>query len=301
MTKLRALLIVLLATVVRPAAAAPCSTSPLLAMTYNIRLDTPADGANSWVHRRHLLIGQIASLRPALLGLQEVLLNQKRDLELALPDYSFVGGGRDDGKDAGEFSPLAIDKTVFRIGASGMFWLSPTPGRPSMGWDAAYRRVATWTHVIRRSDGARLLVVNSHWDNQGQNARLQGGALILNWVRHNRLAGERLIVVGDFNADNDEESVAQLLRGTPDKALMQDSRKIAEQPVFGPAFSFNAFDAFPAKGQLIDHIFVGPGISVRNQGVIAQHENGRVASDHFPVVAVIDIRGKRSGRIQSCR
>jgi endonuclease/exonuclease/phosphatase family metal-dependent hydrolase len=301
MTELRAFLLILLATVACPAAATPCPVNPLLAMTYNIRLDTPADGANSWVHRRHLFIGQIASLRPALLGLQEVLLNQKHDLEVALPDYSFVGGGRDDGKEAGEFSPLAINKTIFRIGATGMFWLSPTPDRPSMGWDAAYRRVATWAHLTRRSDGVRLLMVNSHWDNQGIVARQQGGALILGWIRHNRLAGERLVVFGDFNADNDEESVAQLLRGPPDKAMLRDSRQIAEQPVFGPAFSFNAFDAIATNGQLIDHIFVGPGISVRNQGVIAQHENGRVASDHFPVVAVIDIRGKRSGKIGSCR
>ncbi len=301
MTLLRTFLLMALTATARPAFAEACSAKPLLAMTYNIRLDTPADGENSWVHRRHLFIGQIATLRPGLLGLQEVLVGQKRDLEQALPDYSFVGGGRDDGKDAGEFSPLAIDRTIFRIGASGMFWLSPTPDRPSMGWDAAYRRVATWAHLTRRSDGARLLVVNSHWDNQGLGARRQGGALILDWIRHHRLAGERLVVVGDFNADNDEESVAQLLRGAQGEALLRDSRLIAEQPVFGPAFSFNAFDAFPAKGQLIDHIFVGPGITVRTQGVIAQHENGRLASDHFPVVAVIALEGSRSGKARPCR
>lgn len=277
-----------------PAAArADCTARPLLVMTYNIRLDTPADGANAWSHRRDLLIGQVATMRPEILGMQEVLSGQKRDLEAALPGYRFVGSGRDDGRDGGEFSPLAIDIATFRIEAAGMFWLSDTPDRPSMGWDAGYRRVATWARLVRRRDGSKVLAVNTHWDHQGLKARSQSGALILDWLKRNRKPGERIVLLGDFNAETSEESVAQLTRGNLD---LRDTRLEAAQGSFGPRLSFNGFDAFPAEGMLIDHIFVGPGIGVRRHGIIAWHESGRVASDHFPVAALIDLPGRRTKR-----
>lgn len=272
---------------------ARCAERPLLAMTYNIRLDTPADGGNAWVHRKHLLIGQVATLRPELLGLQEVLLNQKRDLEVAFPGYRFVGAGRDDGKEAGEFSPLAIDTSVFRIAASGTFWLSPTPERPSLGWDAGYPRVATWARLIRRGDGARLLAINTHWDHQGLVARKNAGALILDWIARNRRGGEHLLLMGDFNATGDEASLAQL---TGAATGLRDTRQIAVLGSHGPGLSFNAFSAMPGEGKLIDHVFVGPGIGVLSHAVIAEHENGRVASDHFPVAAVIALPSPGSPR-----
>lgn len=277
-----------------PAASrADCGHRPLLAMTYNIRLDTPADGANAWIHRRHLLIGQVATLRPEILGMQEVLLSQKRDLEAALPSYRFVGAGRDDGRDAGEFSPLAIDTTTFRITATGMFWLSTSPNRPSLGWDAGYRRVATWARLTRRSDGARVLALNTHWDHQGLVARKRSGALVVDWLTRNRRQGEYIVLLGDFNAEIGEESVTQLVRGT---LALRDTRQIAVTGSIGPRISYNGFESFPAEGKLIDHIFVGPGIGVQSHGVIAWHEGGRVASDHYPVVALLDLPDLRAGK-----
>lgn len=256
----------------------------ILAMTYNIRLDTKADGQNAWEYRKHFLIGQIATMRPELLGLQEVVLNQKRDLEAALPGYSFVGVGRDDGKEGGEFSPLAIDKAKFAIAESGTFWLSPTPDTPSLGWDAGFKRVATWARLEPKDGGPRLIAINTHWDHQGLVARRESGKLILNWIGGNRRKQEQLVLLGDFNADESEESVAQLTAG--DIAL-RDSRRASASASIGGTISFNGFDPMPISGKLIDHIFVSDGIYVKSHGVIAQHENGRVASDHFPVVALL--------------
>lgn len=265
----------------------------LLAMTYNIRLDTPTDGDNAWDKRKHLLFGQIVTMRPHILGLQEVLPNQQDDLKAVLADYDFIGAGRDDGKYAGEASPLIIDRRMFKIEASGTFWLSPTPNVPSLGWDAAFKRVASWAHLTRRSDKAKLLVINSHWDHSGLIARQKSGAKILEWISQNRIAGEQIMVLGDFNADDAEESVAQLSREISGNAMLMNTKAAAAEGIFGPAISFNAFNPFPTSGNLIDHIFVSPDISVRAQGVVAQHENGRVASDHFPVVALLDLPSSR--------
>lgn len=262
-----------------------CAPS-ILAMTYNIRLDIASDGAADWAHRKDFLISQIAFLRPDILSMQEVLPNQRLDLEQAFPDYVFVGGGRDDGKLAGEASPLAIKRQLFTIEKQGTFWLSPTPDIPSLGWDAAYKRVVTWARLKRASDGQPLLVLSTHWDNEGKGARKASAALILRWIKANIGRHDRLILLGDFNAEVDEPSIAALLN---DRLGLADSRSVASEGSVGPQISFNGFDAFPKSGGVIDHIFVGPGITVRRHSVIAQHIDGRVASDHFPVAALLDV------------
>ena len=222
-----------------PLAAAPnqgemLCEPPLLAMTYNIHLDSSAEGANSWAKRKHFLIGQIVTMRPHILGLQEVLSNQQDDLKAALAEYDFIGAGRDDGKSAGEASPLIIDRHIFRISASGTFWLSPTPSVPSMGWDAAFKRIASWAHIKRRSNGAKLLVVNSHWDHIGLVARKESGAQILDWIARNRLKGEQVVLMGDLNADDAEESVAQLARPATGRDPLVDTRRAAANGNFCP-------------------------------------------------------------------
>ena len=277
------------------AADGKCAAQPLLAMTYNIRLDTAADGVNAWPHRRNFLIGQIATMRPEVLGLQEVLPHQKRELEVALPDYSFVGVGRDDGREQGEFAPLAIDRRYFRISGQGAFWLSPTPAVPSLGWDGAFKRMVTWARMTRRADGVRLLVLNTHWDHVGTMARMQSGAMMLEWIARNRRNGEEVIVLGDFNADADEPSMRQMTANSGNGAALVDTRMASAAGSFGPAISFNGFDPFPKTGKLIDHVLVSPAIAVRAHAVIAQHENGRVASDHFPVVALIELPQRKPG------
>lgn len=270
----------------------PCNAPPLLAMTYNIRLDTPADGENAWAHRKAFFIGQIAVVRPDLLGLQEVLINQRKDLAAALPDYELTGGGRDDGKEAGEASPLAINRRSFNILASGMFWLSPTPNRPSLGWDAGYRRVVTWAHLRRKSDGLRLLAINTHWDHQGLEARRQSSRQVLGWIKAHLGKDERLVLLGDFNAELSEDSLVLLTAPDPGGTSLRDARTEAGALRFGPSFSFNGFKTESSGGKLIDHIFVGPSVKVLTHGVLAAQQDGRVASDHFPVVALLDPQGE---------
>lgn len=255
-------------------------------MTYNIRLDTPADGDNRWANRRDLLVAQVRLLRPAVLGLQEVLPGQRADLAAALPGYRFVGGGRDDGKGQGEAAPLAIDTAVFRIADSGMFWLSPTPDVPSLGWDAAYRRVASWARLVRRADGAPVLALGTHWDHVGQAARQASARQLLGWIAAHRRRDEAVILLGDFNAGLDEPSLQALTHGQP---ALADSRALAQEPAVGGAITFNGFVPLPATGGAIDHVFVTAPVQVRRHHVLAETFDGRLASDHFPVIADLEL------------
>ena len=127
MTAIRRAILLVLAASTMGAAPPELSCAPLRVMSYNIRLDLASDGINRWSERKDEFIGQIRLMRPGILGLQEVVPGQKADLERALPVYEFLGVARDDGQLKGEFSNLAIDRSVFRVGSSRTFWLSPTP------------------------------------------------------------------------------------------------------------------------------------------------------------------------------
>ena len=263
--------------------------SPVRVMTYNIRLDLESDGANRWSARRDQFIGQIAFARPAVLGLQEVVAGQKADLEEGLPNYSFIGVARDDGKSAGEFSNLAVDKAAFRILSSGTFWLSPTADRPSKGWDASYRRIVTWAHLKARMGGRSILALNTHLDNDGATARREGARMIRDFIVKNRRPGERVIVTGDFNSTPDSPPY-RILTGPP--LALQDTRLAGTSPPLGPESPWNGFTVVPTDPPRIDYVVVDPALKVERSSVMAWHFDGpRTASDHYPVVAdLIDCR-----------
>lgn len=176
---------------------AEAAAVPIRAMTFNIRLDTAADGPNAWPHRQDMVADLIRYEAPDVVGLQEVLLHQKEMLEGALADYSFVGVGRDDGAETGEFSPLGWRTDRFDLVDSGTFWLSPTPELPGKGWDAAYPRIATWAMLRDRGSGQLIRVLNTHFDHVGFRAKLESAAALAQWVGRENMP---TIVLGDFNS-----------------------------------------------------------------------------------------------------
>lgn len=249
-----------------------------VAMTFNIRLDIASDGQNAWPERRELVRDLIRHEAPAILGMQEVLLHQKRYLEEVLPEYTFIGVGRDDGAAAGEFSPLAWRSDLFDPIESGTFWLSPAPKVPGKGWDAAYPRIATWAILQRRDGGGKLRVLNTHFDHVGISARANSARLIEEWVKTGTGAGLTTIVLGDFNADPSSEAYAILTGGT-----LTDSRSASESLPYGPPGTFTGFEITRSASMPIDHIFVTPNIRVSGYAVVTQHWGGRLPSDHYPV------------------
>lgn len=271
------------------APAAP-TCAPVRVMTYNIRLDLEEDGINKWSNRRDQFTGQIGLMHPAILGLQEVLPGQKADLERALPNYIFLGLPRETG---GEAANLAFDQTVFKLTKSGTFWLSPTPDVPSKGWDAAYSRVATWAHLVRRSDAKKFLALNTHLDNEGQQARLEGAREIVKFLAANRGPGEAVLMTGDMNTEPNTPPLKELTSAT---LGLRDSKLISKTAPVGPDGTWNDFHVLPAdKDKMrIDFVLVDPKIDVQRYGVLAWHfenQGPRTASDHYPVVAdLIDCR-----------
>jgi len=252
------------------------------AMTYNIRLNLASDGANDWPHRKEMVTALIRYEAPDLLGMQEVLLAQKRDLEAALPEYAMVGVARDDGGEKGEFSPIAFRRERFALVDSGTIWLSETPSVPSKGWDAAYPRIATWALLRDRRSGQTLRVLNTHYDHVGVVARHQSSALLSNWLTQGEWARLPTILMGDLNSAP-EGSGYRLLAESPASGL-RDARKISRSPPYGPPGTFNAFKIDSNAAAPIDHVFVSGSFSVERYSVVTQHWGGRLPSDHYPVV-----------------
>lgn len=271
------------ATVPGPARAA---LSTIRVMTFNIRYDTPADGPNAWTWRKDLAASTIRFHRPDIAGLQEVLVSQLGDLEAMLSDYAWVGVGRDDGREAGEFNPVFYLKARFRRLESATFWLSENPDRPGVkGWDAACARVVTWVRLRDLWTGRVLVAFNTHFDHVGETARRESAKAVLAAMER-IAAGTPVVLTGDLNCTREDAAYRTLVGpGRGGRPVLRDARDIPERPPYGPPASFNGFRAELPAGLPIDHIFVRSGTTVVAVAILPATLAGRFVSDHNPVVA----------------
>jgi len=254
------------------------ASAPFNVASYNLRLNTPADGADAWPRREAAVKALIQYHELDIVGTQEGLPEQVEALE-ALPGYARVGVGRDDGRRAGEHAAIFFRRARFELLGEGNFWLSATPERPSVSWDSrCCHRIASWARLRDRSNGRRFVVFNAHFDHEGVVARRESALLLVRKVA--QIAGALpVIVLGDFNSTPDTEQIATL------NAALRDALKLSETPPYGPPGTFNGF-RFDAPAQdRIDYIFLGPGIRVLKLGVLTDSMQGHYPSDHFPVVA----------------
>ncbi|MDB4361416.1 endonuclease/exonuclease/phosphatase family protein, partial [Akkermansiaceae bacterium] len=162
---------------------------PLTVISYNIRNDNQGDkGPRNWEGRKALLATYLLNHKASIIGLQEVKHNQLLDMAKGLPNYAHIGVGRDDGKMAGEFSPIFYDRKIWRLDAEehGTYWLSDTPEViASRTWGNYHNRICSWARLIKISgpdEGTALYVYNTHWDHRSQPARLKSGELMLKKV-----------------------------------------------------------------------------------------------------------------------
>lgn len=250
---------------------------PFTAATWNLRLDLASDGPNAWPHRRDAVKALIHAQGFDVFGTQEALAHQVRDLE-TMDEYARVGVGRDDGVEAGEFSAIFFRRTRFSLLAHGDFWLSPTPDRPSMGWDArCCKRIATWARLRDATSGRALVVFSAHFDHEGVVARLESARLMLRQIE--AIAGSTpVICLGDFNATPGTAPI-RLLAGT-----LIDARAVSATPPVGPVGTFNGFRFDAPVTERIDYLFVSPQFKVLGYAVLTDATDRRYPSDHHPVV-----------------
>jgi endonuclease/exonuclease/phosphatase family metal-dependent hydrolase len=252
-------------------------------MTFNVRYDNPADSANNWKYRRDFAASMILNNKVDVMGTQEVLSNQLTDLLGAMPQYSYVGVGRKDGKTAGEYSAVFYRKDKFELLRSGTFWLSENPNAIGIkGWDAALERIVTWVVLKDKTTGKEFAFINTHFDHIGQVARRESAKLLL--AKVDEIAnGLPVIISGDLNSTPDSE-VIKILTDINSSNHLTDSRAIATE-ILGPAWTFHGFGSVAVESRtIIDYIFVKNKVTVQQVSVLSEMLGKLYLSDHNPVL-----------------
>jgi endonuclease/exonuclease/phosphatase family metal-dependent hydrolase len=252
--------------------------------TFNIRFDNPRDTGNLWVDRAPVVSNLIRFHDFDILGIQEGLKNQLDDIAAALPEYARYGKGRDDGKDAGEHSAIFYKKDRFTLLKSGDFWLSETPDKPGKGWDATCcNRICSWVYLQDKVTKKRLYAFNVHFDHQGVVARRESSKLILAKIKE--IAGQApVLLTGDLNGGRDSEWYQTLATSV----VLTDVFTKVRFPYANNA-SFNSFRT-PRGTTVIDHIFMTKQFTASKWGILTDTYYGKYPSDHFPVLAVVELR-----------
>ena len=263
-----------------------CSLSAqrLYVGTYNIRYNNPNDEkeGNAWAQRCPQLCDFINFEQPEIFGTQEVLVDQLHDLMKGLDGYGYIGVGRDDGKEKGEYAAIFYKKDQLSLLDSGNFWLSPTPERASLGWDAACIRICTWGKFQDKISGKQFYFFNTHMDHVGTVARRESARLILK--RINQLSkGLPTILTGDFNVDQTDE-IYQIFSNS---GVLRDCYTNALQRM-APTGTWNDFMQDSRSKSRIDHIFVSSDFKVPHYAIFTNSywlgKSRRNISDHYPVM-----------------
>lgn len=265
---------------------------PIRVMTYNIRYTGATDsGPVNWNNRKAFVRSIMEYHQADIIGMQEVVHSQLLYFDSTLKGFAHVGVGRDNGKEAGEYSPVFYNSSLFEMLRDSTFWLSPTPSTPSKGWDAALPRVCTWVELKDRRNGKKFFVFNTHFDHVGVQAREESAKLILRQIA--RIAGASpFILTGDFNSEEDSKAI-RLINGkdNPTQFHLLDAMNISRQLHHG---SYQTFCGFEVKkgitGGHIDYIFVSPQWSVLSHATLTDFEGDYFPSDHFPVLSEMELK-----------
>jgi endonuclease/exonuclease/phosphatase family metal-dependent hydrolase len=276
--------------------------------TYNIRYENQGDksNGNGWKERCPVICNLVQFHDFDIFGAQEVLHSQLKDMLNGLPGYAYLGVGRDDGKEKGEYAPVFYKKDKFDLLQSGHFWLSSISDKPNKGWDAVLPRICTWGKFLDKKSSFSFWFFNLHMDHIGVEARKQSALLVLKTIKE-KCGNDPVILTGDFNVDQHNESYA--LINTSGK--LKDSYELTKIR-YALNGTFNNFDSNLASESRIDHIFVTSKLKVLRYGILtdsyrSKPENGkelklakipkeksiqqnlvRLPSDHYPVEIELD-------------
>ncbi len=182
----------------------------------------------------------------------------------------------------GEYSAVFYNKNTLKVIEQSTFWLSETPGKVSMGWDAVCNRVCTYALFKNKRTKQKFWVFNTHFDHVGKAARKNSAKLIISKINELNKKELPVILMGDLNLEPESESIQYL------KKHLNDSKEDSLTEPFGPSGTFNDFQFHEPVTRRIDYIFVSSKIKVNKFAVLSDSKDCRYPSDHLPVY--IDIQ-----------
>ena len=253
---------------------------PLSVMTFNLRFASDRK-PNAWPDRRPVMAELIRNADPDVIGTQEGVYPQLRDLASDLPAYDWIGLGREGGS-RGEFMAVYFKKDRFEPLEYDHFWLSDTPMvMGSKGWGNNITRMVTWVRFRERQSGRQFIFVNTHFDHQSQPAREKSAELLRKRIEamDPKLP---LICLGDFNAAAKNNKAYDVLTGG---SFMADTWESAATRKGEDVGTFHNYKGATTGGARIDWILTRGPIATDAVEVITFEKGGQYPSDHFPVAA----------------
>lgn len=254
-------------------------------VTFNIRYDSGRDGVNSWQNRKEHMRKFLLKQDADIICLQEVLHHQYIYLAEYMESYDVIGNGRNDGKEKGEYAPILYLRAKYELIEKGQFWLSEHPSViGSIGWDAKQPRIVTWVKLRNKKTGKPFMVMNTHFDDIGKEARRKSVDLIFERISSLSVP---VILTGDFNENPTSALYKKLsdnLNGIKDVHTFAKTHK-------GVNYTFHGFGKIQ-QGQRnkIDYIFVKGIKKVKSENIFREKiENNVYLSDHNPIMAVLSL------------
>jgi endonuclease/exonuclease/phosphatase family metal-dependent hydrolase len=258
----------------------------LRVMTFNLRYASTTP-PNAWPARRPIMRDCIRNVAPDLIGTQEGLYPQLKDLAADLPGYEWIGLGREGGS-KGEF--MAVFYRVDRLEpmAYDHFWLSDTPAVVgSSTWGNTNRRMVTWVRFRERRSSREFFFWNTHLDNDVELARQKGAALIVE--RADQLKTDLpIILTGDFNSTAGGSQAYDILVKNGNFA---DTWTSAAERANEKLSTFHGYKPPVEAAVRIDWILTRGPVAVQKIEVVAYSAGGQYPSDHFPVAASLTLKG----------
>ncbi len=249
--------------------------SDLSTISFNLRYDEPDDGNNNWENRKEACIAMLKKEQPKVFGIQEGLHHQVMYLNDNLPNYNFVGVGRDDGDSSGEYAAIFYDINRFELLDNGNFWLSETPDVPSLGWDASNIRICTWVKLKDIKKNIDIYVFNTHFDHKGKTAQEKSSELIVSKIKEIGDEKSPVFISGDFNLLIKSSRIEPL---TTNYFSAKHSAKITDNNG-----SFNGFGLRIPRPN-IDFIFYENAQCLAYKTLLGDYGVPYI-SDHYPILS----------------
>lgn len=254
----------------------------LRVMSFNIRFAS-TNQPNAWTDRRPIMKDCLRKTDPDLIGMQEAVYLQVKNLAEDLPKYDWIGLGREGGSH-GEFMAVFYRKDRLEPLEFDHFWLSDTPDRiGSSTWGNENRRMVTWVKFLDRETKQQFYFFNTHFDHRIQMAREKSAALVRERIQnlHTTLP---VILTGDFNAGAEENKAYSILT---DDGYMTDTWHTAKKRVNDTIGTFNGFSGAKEGGPRIDWILTRNGVTCDKIEIVTFNKDGKTPSDHFPLMAEV--------------
>lgn len=219
--------------------------------------------------------------KPDSIGLQEATPEWMDYLKANLEDYAYVGVGRDDGVNTGEYAAIFYLKDKYTATDSGTFWLSDTPDTPSMGWGADCYRICTWVVLENKETKETYVHMNSHFDFANDDVKYNSAEMI------NAKAKEFSTLPVVFTADMNFTENSVYYEKFISAGVFRNTKTVAEDTM--DYLTYHDRMPLTHKDSVLDYIMINDKFDADVYRVVTA-DNGHYVSDHFPIYADITIK-----------